>query len=211
MISILTIIILSMMLGALFVFFTSKKKREKAFPDKKAGSFHEHPDSGVGVGSSLNATKILDSHDTLLARRVEIRLLPDEIEALWRSKKSIPEMPIVRGTIMRRVYISYWAYVMPLDEPLDLDKNGMTPGARKLKKAQYVLIYLNAPTLYYSNRDPLYFELVAKASLRINSEPFVSVIYVKDPSDVPAEMSEMDSFLRNSPCICEGGHIKLIG
>lgn len=136
---------------------------------------------------------------TLLGRKVRIRLEHFAKEALEKQRKPIREMPTITGTLIRRYYFYSWAYIVKLDDVLVLDRDGIEPDAKKKMSTHYIRVSTCSNSIH-NGKDPLYLELVENK----NKELSVLVGYVRDPQDVPSELSKNDPFLKESPCITDG-------
>ena len=153
--------------------------------------------------------KNTNANNTLLGKRVEIRLEAHNKEALEKLRRPIPGMPTVRGTIVRRFYFLSWGYVVKLDEPLTLDREGINPDARKKISTSYLMAYMFSTDIY-NGKDPLYLELTGKANRMIESdELYIIIRYINNLEDVPSEIGKNDQFLKDNPA--DFGKIKLIG
>lgn len=161
--------------------------------------------------------KNLNSKETLLGKRIRIRLLPYNKETLEKLRRQLPDMPTIKGVLVKRFLFHSWGYIVQLDNSLLLDKDGMNPEVEKKISTSYLLVYL-CNVAGYEGKDLLYLGLMdrennlEKANMKTSEgEIKVHLRYIKDPGDVPSEISKNDEvFLKNNPFICEGGWLKLI-
>lgn len=153
--------------------------------------------------------KNLHSNNTLIGRKIKIRLEHTDKETLEKLRRPIPEMPTITGILIRRFYFFGWGYVVELDKPLMLDIDGIIPEARKKISTSYLMVYYFSTDIY-NGKDPLYLELTGRASRVIkNGELHIILRYVKNPDEVPNEIGKNDQFLKDNSGVTSG-YIKLI-
>lgn len=157
----------------------------------------------------------MNSDVTLLGRRVEIRLRHYNEEVLEKLRKHIPALPTIKGTLIKRYLSCNWGYVVKLDEPLLLDREGVAPEAKKKISTTYLLAHLSNVG-GFELKDPLYLELTGKTNIlqKCNAktkdgEISIMFSYVENPDIVPSEVDKNDEFFKISPFICSGW-IKLV-
>lgn len=154
-------------------------------------------------------------NNTLVGRRVRIHLEHFDKEVLEKLRKRIPEMPTIEGTLIKRYLFSNWGYIVKLDEPLLLDREGVDPEVKNRISTYYLCAHISN-VKQFQLKDPLYLELTGKTSLlqKCNSvsedgEVHIMLDYIENPDVVPSEILKSDNFLKISPYICDGW-IKLI-
>lgn len=144
----------------------------------------------------------MDDQKNLLNRNVEIALSYTDIDTCVKNGQPIPQLPLIRGKLIKRVFSWTWCYIMELSKPLVLDMKGISEKARIKKSASYILV---TPSLTYSNDrvDNMFIKLVELKDSSVN----VSIAYVRDPLNVPTELKTGDTpdpYFKEMPSISSG-------
>ena len=147
------------------------------------------------------------SIENLIGRNVEIRLFFVDVDTYAKIGKPIPELPTIRGKLIKRMFSWTWCYVIALEEAFLLDIDGIDEKARKKYSTCFAFV---TPSYSYTNDkdDNIYIQLVKKREEKIN----VTVSYVDDPRDLPNELmagKRTDPYFEKMPPIA-GGYMRLI-
>ena len=123
----------------------------------------------------------------LIGQKIEIQLHVFDAEMSYRrgpSPQPIPQLPTVQGVCTRKVLYpgERWAYLVQLEEPLLLDKEGIDEKSRKLYSTAHLLI---SPAGLEKN-DHIFHRL----EQRKLADTFVRA--VKDTNALPNELSKDD-------------------
>ncbi len=147
--------------------------------------------------------------DNVLGRKVQIRLHSYDYEIHQRKGIKL-FLPTLNGIFVRRFLFGSWGYVIRLNEPLLLDRDGLSDEARLKYSTTYLLTYLPAIN-DYEGKDPFFLELTGTENKLVNQDNELHAIlkYTPDEESVPSEMDASGAFFKNNPGICYGW-IKLI-
>ena len=147
------------------------------------------------------------SVENLIGRNVEIRLFFVDVDTYAKIGKNIPELPTIRGKLIKRVFSWTWCYVVVLTDPLFLNIDGIGEKAQKKYSTRFVFV---TPSYTYKNDkdDNIYIRLGKMKEEKIN----IGVAYIEDAVDVPNELITgkiTDPYFEKMPPIA-GGYMRLI-
>lgn len=158
---------------------------------------------------NLNA----NNNQNLIGRKIEIELEATDKETLESLRRPVPQMPIVTGILVKRFCARNWGYILELNEPLLIDREGIELEARKKYSTKYLMIKM-AWTDRNEGKDPIYLELSGREPNALRGdyrkgESYVGVGCVPELSLVPNEIDKNDPFWKDNPVMCTGW-VKLI-